>query len=183
MVAVSVICAETDAQAQWLAGPRSWVSSACARDRPGRLPTPEEAAATSTQPRNGPFWKPGPPGRSGDPDTVEAGLETLIAETGTDELMITAMIHGYEDRVRSYELVPPSAAGRPVPPPGATHHLAAPVEPGIVEVAPWLHTVGKAPFLVTSSYLSMSRTLPVRRCVWSESRWRCSSASSNGENR
>jgi hypothetical protein len=37
-------------------------------------------------------------------------LETLRRETQADELMITAMIHRYSDRVRSYELVADIAA-------------------------------------------------------------------------
>ena len=41
----------------------------------------------------------------GGPETVRAGLATLVHETQADELMITAMIHGYDDRLRSYELV------------------------------------------------------------------------------
>jgi hypothetical protein len=37
-------------------------------------------------------------------------LDTLRRETQADELMITAMIHGYSDRVRSYQLVAEIAA-------------------------------------------------------------------------
>jgi alkanesulfonate monooxygenase SsuD/methylene tetrahydromethanopterin reductase-like flavin-dependent oxidoreductase (luciferase family) len=41
----------------------------------------------------------------GDPDEVRRGLEELAARTGVDELMITTMVAGREDRLRSYELV------------------------------------------------------------------------------
>jgi len=52
MLAVSVVCAETDEHARWLAalGVLSFVRSRTGRR--GRFPTPEEAAATSTRPRS-----------------------------------------------------------------------------------------------------------------------------------
>jgi alkanesulfonate monooxygenase SsuD/methylene tetrahydromethanopterin reductase-like flavin-dependent oxidoreductase (luciferase family) len=55
----------------------------------------------------------------GEPDHVRAELEALAQRTGTDELMITTMIHGAQDRMRSYELLAdawhltPVAAGVP----------------------------------------------------------------------
>jgi hypothetical protein len=36
---------------------------------------------------------------------VRSELEALALRTGADELMITTMIHGSADRLRSYELV------------------------------------------------------------------------------
>jgi len=41
----------------------------------------------------------------GDPDEVREQLEALALRTGADELMITTMVHGYADRLRSYELL------------------------------------------------------------------------------
>ncbi|MET1049821.1 MAG: alkanal monooxygenase, partial [Acidimicrobiales bacterium] len=41
----------------------------------------------------------------GEPSTVRAQLEDLVARTGADELMLTTMLHATEDRIRSYELV------------------------------------------------------------------------------
>ena len=41
----------------------------------------------------------------GDPDEVRAGLEELAARTGADELMLVTMVHGPDDRLRSYELI------------------------------------------------------------------------------
>jgi luciferase family oxidoreductase group 1 len=113
MVAVSVICAETDEQAQWLAGPSRLAFVRLRSGRPGRLPTPEEAAAYQYSPAEQLIIDGRTTGQIvGDPDTVRAGLETLVHETQADELMITAMIHGYADRLRSYELVAEIAAGR-----------------------------------------------------------------------
>ncbi len=36
---------------------------------------------------------------------MRAELEALAERTGADEMMITTMIHGPADRLRSYELV------------------------------------------------------------------------------
>jgi alkanesulfonate monooxygenase SsuD/methylene tetrahydromethanopterin reductase-like flavin-dependent oxidoreductase (luciferase family) len=41
----------------------------------------------------------------GDPREVRRGLEELAVRTGADELMVTTMVHGHEDRLRSFELV------------------------------------------------------------------------------
>ena len=106
MVAVSVICADTDEQAQWLAGPSRLAFVRLRSGRPGRLPTPEEAADHDYSPSEQLILDSRTRGQIvGDPETVRAGLETLRRETQADELMITAMIHDYRDRVRSYELV------------------------------------------------------------------------------
>ena len=42
--------------------------------------------------------------RSGAARTA-SGPTGLAAQTGVDELMITTMVHGHADRMRSYELV------------------------------------------------------------------------------
>ena len=41
----------------------------------------------------------------GSPSTVKAGLEALAQRTGADEIMIATIMHGYTDRLRSYELI------------------------------------------------------------------------------
>ena len=41
----------------------------------------------------------------GSPSTVKAGLEALAQRTGADEIMIATSMHGYQDRLRSYELI------------------------------------------------------------------------------
>jgi alkanesulfonate monooxygenase SsuD/methylene tetrahydromethanopterin reductase-like flavin-dependent oxidoreductase (luciferase family) len=101
-----VICGETDERADWLAGPSGLTFLSLRRGRPIPLPTPEEAAdypytdldRQFLQERFGSNF-------IGSPETVRKGLETLLADTGADELMVTTMVHGHADRVRSYELV------------------------------------------------------------------------------
>jgi luciferase family oxidoreductase group 1 len=41
----------------------------------------------------------------GSPSTVKAGLQALAQRTGADEIMIATIMHGYQDRLRSYELI------------------------------------------------------------------------------
>jgi luciferase family oxidoreductase group 1 len=113
MVAVSIICAETDEKAQWLAGPSRLAFVRLRSGRPGRLPTPEEAAAHVYDPAEQRILDSRTRGSIvGDPDTVAAELASLEQMTGADEFMITAMIHGFGDRVRSYELVADIASRR-----------------------------------------------------------------------
>jgi len=123
MVAVSVICADTDEEAEWLAGPSRLAFVRLRSGRPGRLPTPEEAAAYQYSPAEQLIVDGRTSGQIvGDPDTVRAGLEELITRTEADELMITAMIHGYDARLRSFAQVAGLARGprlRAAPDPGS----------------------------------------------------------------
>ena len=105
MIGVPVICAETEDRARWLSGP-SALSFVRLRQGPTQLPTPEEAAEyvfTPTERELVRSWTA--PLIRGEPPAVCAELEALAARTGADELMITTMVHGNEDRLRSYELV------------------------------------------------------------------------------
>jgi luciferase family oxidoreductase group 1 len=106
MLGAAVICADTDKQAQWLAGPSGLQFLSLRRGKPIPLPTPEEAAQYRysdldrqlLEQRYGSTIV-------GPPETVRKSLEKLISDTGAAEIMITTMVHGHGDRVRSYELV------------------------------------------------------------------------------
>lgn len=106
MLGVAVICAETDERAQWLAGPGQLAMVRLRTGRPGRYPTPEEAAEFQYTPTEKEIARG--LGRSsvvGDPDTVRRGLASLVERTAADELMITTMVHGHADRLESYRLL------------------------------------------------------------------------------
>ncbi len=106
MIGVPVICAQTDDQARWLSGPSALSFVRLRQGRPSRLPTPEQAAEyvfTPTERELVRTWTA--PLIRGDPEHVRAELEALALRTGADELMITTMVHGPADRLRSYELV------------------------------------------------------------------------------
>jgi luciferase family oxidoreductase group 1 len=106
MLGAAVICAETDERAQYLAGPSGLTFLSLRSGRPIPLPTPEEAAEYAYTDLDRQFLEERFGSTViGSPETVRKGLDTLIADTGADEIMITTMVHGQADRVRSYELV------------------------------------------------------------------------------
>jgi luciferase family oxidoreductase group 1 len=113
MLGVAVLCAPTDAEAQWLAGPGRLAFLRLRQGRPGLYPTPDEAAAhpyTEFEREMIRGWTASHV--VGSQATVREGLESLLDQTGANELMITTMAHGFEDRVRSYELVAEAVALR-----------------------------------------------------------------------
>ncbi len=106
MLGASVIVADDDRRARWLSGPGvlSWVR--LRTGRPGRMPTPQEAAEYRFTPSERDVVNARARSQTvGAPDAVRAELDDLVARTGADELIVTTMVHGHEDRVRSYELL------------------------------------------------------------------------------
>ena len=106
MIGVPVICADTDERAKWLSGPSALSFVRLRQGRPTQLPTPEEAAEYVFTPSERELvrtWTS--PLIRGEPEHVRAELEALAQRTGADEMMITSMIHGPADRLRSYELL------------------------------------------------------------------------------
>lgn len=106
MLGVSVVCADTDEHARYLAGPGALAFLRLRTGRPGKYPTPEEAAAYPYTEMERHFVEDRL--RSaviGSPETVRAGLADLADRTGANELMITTMVHDHADRIRSYRLV------------------------------------------------------------------------------
>lgn len=103
---VNVICAESAERAQWLAGSGALSFVRLRSGRPGRLPSPEEAAAHSYSPFEQALLDDRRSSQVvGDAAEVRAELAALIERTGADELIITTMVHDHADRVRSYELL------------------------------------------------------------------------------
>ncbi|MFC8619227.1 LLM class flavin-dependent oxidoreductase [Micromonospora purpureochromogenes] len=112
MVAVNVVCAETDERAEWLAGPSALSFLKLRSGRPEPLATPEEAAAYPYNEVEREFVRQRRDGQAmGSPETVRRQLGDLLARTGADELMITTMVYDVADRVRSFELVAGEVAG------------------------------------------------------------------------
>jgi luciferase family oxidoreductase group 1 len=106
MLGVSVLAADTDDHARWLAGPSGLTFLSLRRGRPIALPTPEEAEAYPYTEMDRQFIEERFESNiAGSPDTVRKGLQTLLDDTDADELMITTMVHDEADRRRSYELV------------------------------------------------------------------------------
>ena len=106
MVTVNAVCAPTDAEADRLALPAALSFLGVLQGRPGRLPTPEQAAEHAWTPREQQFALERRAGQAiGSPDTVRRELARLLAATDADELMITAQLADLDDRPRSLGLV------------------------------------------------------------------------------
>ncbi|MGC1213795.1 MAG: LLM class flavin-dependent oxidoreductase [Micromonospora sp.] len=112
MVAVNAVCAETDERAEWLAGPAGLSFLKLRSGRPEPLATPDEAAAYPYTEVEREFVAQRREGQAtGSPETVARQLGELLARTGADELMLTTMVYGVADRVRSFELIAEKVAG------------------------------------------------------------------------
>jgi luciferase family oxidoreductase group 1 len=106
ILAVHVVCAETDAEAERLATTvdLNFVRRAKGEYQP--LASPEEAAAYPYAPVDLERIKHG---RTrvfvGSPATVQGRLMPLVEATKADEVMVTSMIYDHAARKRSYELL------------------------------------------------------------------------------
>jgi luciferase family oxidoreductase group 1 len=106
ILAVSVVCAETDEKADILARPLELTLLRFRQGRSARFPSIEEAT-------NYPYT---PEDREiihynrqrtfiGSPESVRARVSVLASQAGVEEIMITTMMHDHADRRRSYELL------------------------------------------------------------------------------
>jgi luciferase family oxidoreductase group 1 len=106
MLAVSVVCAPTEQEARRIARAGDLAFVRLREGRPGRFPSPEEAAAHEYTPREQALLANRDSGQIvGDPQQVVVGLQELVDTTDAAELMITTLVHGHADRLRSYELI------------------------------------------------------------------------------
>jgi luciferase family oxidoreductase group 1 len=106
MLGVAVLCAETDEHAEWLAGSSRLSFVRLRSGRPGRMPSPEEAAAHTFTPLEQEIARSWTASHVvGSPERVRKELLALADRTSADELMITTMVHSPAERRRSYELL------------------------------------------------------------------------------
>jgi len=106
MLGVTVVCADSDEHAQWLSGSNRLAFVRLRSGRPGRFPSPEEAAAHQYSPMEEEIARGWTSSHVvGSPERVRKELLELADRTGADELMITSMVHSHVERLRSYELV------------------------------------------------------------------------------
>lgn len=106
MAGINVIAADSDAQARRLATTQqmSFADLFSGRRRLGQPPIDDIES----------YWSPSEKAQAqrmlerlviGSPDTVRAGLEAFINETGVDEVMIVSDIYDHQERLRSIELI------------------------------------------------------------------------------
>jgi len=108
LVAVWVVCADSDEEARRLAA--SSVMSFRLLQRGQLIPVPPVEKAIAFLDADGPRASPGLPMRTrrrvvGSPARVKSGLEDVAREYQADELMIVTITFDHEARRRSYELI------------------------------------------------------------------------------
>jgi luciferase family oxidoreductase group 1 len=106
ILAVSALCAPTDDEADFLAGSLDLSHLRRMQGNLAPLPPPEEAAEYdySVAERQA-VRKNRKQHFIGEPETVREQLEELVERTGADELMVTCLTHGQDNRTRSFELL------------------------------------------------------------------------------
>lgn len=106
LVSVSVIAAEDDERAEWLAGSTRLKVLSRVRGNRILLPSPEDAAAYPyTDDDRAEIAVRAGGVVVGSPDTVTKSLRQVLDDTGADELMVTTPLYYHADRRRSYELI------------------------------------------------------------------------------
>jgi luciferase family oxidoreductase group 1 len=106
ILGIAVVCAETDERAEYLASTLdlSWVRLQTGRLAP--LASPEEATAYPYTPQERALAQTYRARTFiGGPAKVRADIEAVVEETGVDEVIISTMMYGHQDRLRSYELL------------------------------------------------------------------------------
>jgi luciferase family oxidoreductase group 1 len=104
ILAVSVVCAETNEHAKKLASSMELAWVRIRSGSPGPLPSPEEAMNylyTPAERRLADVYRSMQV--AGDPRTVQARIEELAESTAADEVMVTTNIYDYAERLRSYK--------------------------------------------------------------------------------
>jgi luciferase family oxidoreductase group 1 len=106
ILGVSVICAPTDEEADYQASSTDlgWVRLHRREFTP--LPSPAEAIAYSYSPQERVIVDMNRQRHFiGTPFKVASTIRHLLDDTGADEIMVTSMMYGREERLRSYELL------------------------------------------------------------------------------
>jgi luciferase family oxidoreductase group 1 len=113
MVGVNVVAADTDEEARRLFTTVQQSFTNLLRGSPGKLQPPIDDIEE--------YWTPPEKHQAsrmlkhsivGSPETVRRGLESFIALTKADELMIVSSLHDHAARIRSYEIVAGMARAR-----------------------------------------------------------------------
>lgn len=107
MMALSVLCAPSDAEADRLALSRDlWAMRLRTTGQPGPIPSLEEALSYPYAESERAFMaRLRKRSAVGSPATVRALLEQHAADYGVAEIMVVTICHDFEARVRSYELL------------------------------------------------------------------------------
>ena len=106
MLGVNIFAADTDAQARILFSSLQQAFINLRSGRPGKLPAPIEGFDAQIEPRARMMLDNALAcSIVGGPAAVRAGLDAFVANTGADELMVTAQIFDHGARRRSFEIL------------------------------------------------------------------------------
>lgn len=112
MVGAAVVCADDSQRARFLHGSMRLSMLRLRTGRPGRLPSPEEAARYPFTPLEEQIVSDATASHLvGDPVEVAEQLRALATATGADEVMVTTNVFDHGERLRSYELLAEALAG------------------------------------------------------------------------
>ncbi len=126
MIGVQVVCAESESDARYLARSSAVGFLRLRQGRPGTMPSPEDAAATSLSVAENEFIEERLNNAViGTPQQVASRLQRLATQYEVDELMLTTATHAHADRVKSFELVAAAVGLTPwTPVPPSTERVA-----------------------------------------------------------
>jgi luciferase family oxidoreductase group 1 len=106
ILTTSVVCADSEEQAEELARPMALAWVRMRKGQPGPLPSLEETKAYQYTALEQEIMRDYHTRLTlGSPATVRERLLALLDETGADELMVTTIVYDYEDRAKSYTLL------------------------------------------------------------------------------
>ena len=106
MVALNVIAAETDKEAEYLATSQYQSFLNLIRNRPGKIPPPVENMDAIWDEREKALVASRTGGSIiGSRETVKGKLEEFLEQTKADEIMVNAIIYDHRARLRSYEIL------------------------------------------------------------------------------
>jgi len=106
MIGVNIVAADTDSEARRLATTQQMSFADIFRGARGLSKPPIDDIEL--------YWSPMEKAQAmqmlartivGSPDTVRAGIDALVAETGADELMIVSDVYDHQARLHSFELI------------------------------------------------------------------------------
>ncbi|MDF2721074.1 MAG: hypothetical protein K0Q59_749 [Paenibacillus sp.] len=106
IVAVNVIAADTDEEANYLATSGQQLFLSFIRNNPGPLPPPVQSMdAIWTEYEKAHLQQTLGSSFVGGPETVRRKLDEFVRQTRADEIMVAAHIYDHQARLRSYEIV------------------------------------------------------------------------------
>lgn len=105
LLALSVVCADTEAEARELASSVEVLFQRMRTGETGPVPSPAEARAAGWTPEAAPRGPMADLLIVGTPDEVAERIETAARTAGADEVMVMSIVHDPAARLHSYELL------------------------------------------------------------------------------